>query len=129
MDMEDDKIKDIFKDFNPELSPDNQFLQRLERNIEIAEEIKRQNAAFHKNSRRAVVYAALAGFVTGALLMLLLPTATSIITVFNAGAGQTHNNILSALEHSLPLLFIAGASVLTAYNAYVILLSKMKHRS
>ena len=32
--MEDDKIKDLFRNFAPEISPDNQFLAQLRRNMD-----------------------------------------------------------------------------------------------
>lgn len=71
--MEEDKLKDIFKDFNPDLSSDNDFMSRLERSMDAVEIVKRQNAEIHRRSKRAIAIAALAGFVAGVVMTILQP--------------------------------------------------------
>ena len=71
--MEEDKLKDIFKDFNPDLSSDSDFMSRLERSMKAVEIVKHQNAETHRRSKRAIVWAALAGFVAGIVMTILQP--------------------------------------------------------
>lgn len=71
--MEEDSIKKLFDGFNPELTSDTMFMSRLQRNMEAVELVKRNSAAVRRRNKTAVVVAALAGFVTGVLLTLLLP--------------------------------------------------------
>ncbi len=47
--MEEDKLKDIFKDFNPDLSSDSDFMSRLERSMKAVEIVK------HQKDRKSVV--------------------------------------------------------------------------
>ncbi len=39
--MEDEKIRELFSGFNPSLTPDEEFIDRLERNINAVESVKR----------------------------------------------------------------------------------------
>lgn len=80
--MEDDKLKELFKSYNPKLSPGARFMARLERNMEAVEEIKRQVVARRRCNSIAVVVASLVGFVTGVLLTLVYP----VVEAWIAGA-------------------------------------------
>lgn len=41
--MEDDKLKSLFNDFNPELSSDVMFMHRLQKSLNAAEIVKRHS--------------------------------------------------------------------------------------
>lgn len=71
--MEDDKIRDIFSKFEPPLSGDFQFMNRLEANIRSVELVKEHNAKLRVMNRKAVVIAAFVGFLCGILFSLALP--------------------------------------------------------
>lgn len=124
--MEDEKIKAIFRDFDPEISSDTQFLARLQRSMESVELVKQHNLAARKRYKTAMLIAAVAGFVVGAVFTIVLPYAV---------------NWLSTITFSLPTLGIKNfapdwqlvgwivtglLSVTTAINAYEIALTKLK---
>ena len=53
--QQDDNIKKLFEDFNPELSSRLDFMARLERNLDAVEIVKQHNSASHKAGRRIAV--------------------------------------------------------------------------
>ena len=71
--MTDDPIKKIFDSYTPELSPDADFMAALRRRLDTVEELRAELAAERRRSRRALVWATLAGMVAGAVLMACCP--------------------------------------------------------
>ncbi len=71
--MEDDKLKDIFRDFDPDLSSSLQFISKLQRNMEAVEIVRQYNAALRRRNKLAVAIAGLCGFAVGVTLTLLYP--------------------------------------------------------
>lgn len=71
--MENDPLKHIFSNFDPELTPGDHFTQRVADSLKAVEAVKSEMALQRRRNRKAVVIGALAGFVAGCLCMLLLP--------------------------------------------------------
>lgn len=71
--MEDDKLKQIFSDYDPHLSPDVIFMSRLEQNLRSVEFIKeRTNTAIRRN-KAAMLIACAVGFIAGTGFSLAFP--------------------------------------------------------
>ena len=77
--MDDDKIKQLFDSFNPQMPPADDFMAELERNMNSVEVIYEQTMALARRRRRAAVLAALVGVAVGVVLTLLLPAMVSIV--------------------------------------------------
>ncbi|MDE7388562.1 MAG: hypothetical protein K2M97_04845, partial [Muribaculaceae bacterium] len=77
--MEDDELKRIFSDFEPDMSPDFQFVSKLEQRLEAVEIVREQVAEVRSRSRKAVVIAAVVGFVVGFLSSLSLPYLSAAV--------------------------------------------------
>lgn len=122
--MEYDKIKDLFTDFNPELSSDAQFMSRLQRNMEMAELVKRQSAVFRKRNKTAVVVAALSGFVVGVLMTMIFSILGVWTSLVYLSLPFLALNPIALDFRLVGLILTAAASCFTVYNAYVITLSK-----
>ena len=122
--MEEEKIKDIFSNYDPELTSSPAFIERLEHNLDTVELIHTENAAVMKRNRVAVAVAACAGFLSGILFTLLLPYLMnmfqSLIATFS---GVTVLNINPAYTQALSWILIGAVSVFIAVNAYEITLS------
>ena len=71
--MEDDKLKELFGDFNPLLSDSTRFMERLNDRLDTVELIRRNNCLVKAANRRALVLAALAGIVVGVGMSWLVP--------------------------------------------------------
>ena len=122
--MEDDKLKEIFSNFEPGLSSDLSFMARLQHNLDAVEIIKRHNAAQRAQNRRAVAIAAIVGFVVGVLFSLSLPYLCAIMASITASLPS--ESVLKTIANHYSVLgcFIIGAtSVLMAKNTYDISLA------
>ena len=125
--MEDDKIKSLFSNFDPELSSDFQFMNTLRRSLNSVEIIKRHTAEVRARNRKAVAIAAFAGFIVGFLFSLSLPYLNDAISTWQLTLPQ--DSILNAFATNFPTiawLIIGGASVSVALNSYDLSLSLMK---
>ena len=71
--MDDDKLKDIFAGFNPEISDSADFMAGLNRHLELAELARQRLEAARRRSKRAVIIAAIAGFGGGVMSALCYP--------------------------------------------------------
>lgn len=122
--MEEEKIKELFREYDPKLSSSMAFIERLERNLNAVEMIHRKNNAVMKRNKRAVVMAACAGFISGIIFTLFLPYLTDII---NSGMGAIadlfgHNDF-SGYPYTLSWIIVGAVSVFVAVNTYDIALS------
>ncbi|MBD5262119.1 MAG: hypothetical protein HDS38_08330 [Bacteroides sp.] len=128
--MEEERIKDLFKDYAPDLSSSMDFMQRLERNLDAVELIHRENAAVMKRNRLAVAIASCAGFLTGVIFTLLFPYINSLIQSLSESI-QASCNIPYSLNgmQLIAWLAVGAASVFVALNTYSLtnLLLSNKH--
>ena len=82
--MEDDKLKELFSEYNPQMVSDSSFMRRLDRNLEAVEMVKARNEALRRRNRVAVMIAAACGCLSGILLSVLcsfIPQWLTNITV------------------------------------------------
>jgi tetrahydromethanopterin S-methyltransferase subunit F len=89
MNKEDDEIKKIFAGFEPDISPDNAFMNRLLRNMEMVEDVKRQNLVLRKNNKIAMAVASLVGFVVGIVFTLVSPYVTETLSMIQVAMSLT----------------------------------------
>ena len=118
--MEEDRLKDLFEDYNPELSSKLNFIERLENNLNAVELIHKENARVMKRNRLAVIVASVAGFVSGFALSMLLPYIEGLLTIFinKLSASLPHTEFLSNYSPACTWLIIGATSVFIAINTY-----------
>lgn len=117
--MEEDKIKEIFSGYNPEISSSIDFMERLERNLQAVELIHQENEAAIRRNRLAVTIASFSGFVTGVICTLLFPYINAIISSLTYSIASTFQ--LVDFDYGINViswLLIGGVSVLVALNTY-----------
>lgn len=125
--MEDDKFKFLFSDFEPELSSDSQFMNKLQQNLNSVEIIKQHTAEVRARCKKAVVIAAFVGFIVGFLFSLSLPYLSEVVS--NWQLTLPSESVMSTLANNfttIAWLVIGGTSVLAALNSYEISLSLLK---
>lgn len=71
--MQDNELKDLFHNFEPKLPPDRDFMDRLQQKLDAVEFIRQHNAVLKRRQKKAVILAALAGFLVGCAFSLCLP--------------------------------------------------------
>ncbi len=116
--MEEDKIKDLFRGYNPELSSDSIFMSRLLRNMKGVELLKQQTAAARCRNKTAVLVASISGFIVGILLTLLIPHLFTWITTIKISLPYIS---ISPIEIDMQILswpLAAIAATLISYNTY-----------
>ncbi|MDE7402476.1 MAG: hypothetical protein K2M87_03590 [Muribaculaceae bacterium] len=125
--MEENKLKSLFSDFNPELSSDFRFMNNLRRNLESVEIIKLHSAELRARHKKALILAAIVGFVVGFLFSLSLPYLNHAVS--NWQLYIPSDSILNTLANNyliIAWLVIGGTSVTAAINTYELSLSLFK---
>jgi hypothetical protein len=134
--MDDNKLKEIFTDFSPEIPSSTLFMERLQHNLESVEiikrhnteaieTVKRQNKALKKRNKKAAAISAAAGFITGIILTNLLPLLTAGITALTGSIAAISSNLphlpgLTNIYSIITWIIIAAVSITTAINTYEI---------
>lgn len=125
--MEDDKLKFLFTNFEPELSSDFKFMNKLERNLNSVEIIKRHTAEVRSRNKKAVAIAAFAGFIVGFVFSLFLPYLSNAASDWQSTLpGGYIMNLFADSFTIIAWAVIAGTSVLAAINTYEVSLSLLK---
>ncbi len=104
--MEDNDLKKLFSDFDPELPSDFNFMSKLQH-------------------RMAVLIAAMAGFVMGVVLTLLYPVAAEWLQTFNFRQSAAYLPIGITAYNCIAWALMATLSGVTALNVYEIALAKL----
>lgn len=78
--MQEDTLKDIFKNYEPELSSRMDFMNRLERNLDAVELIHKENAKAMKRNKLAVTVASATGLITGIVFSILMPYLNKLMS-------------------------------------------------
>lgn len=127
--MDDEKIKDLFVGFNPELSDSDVFMARVTRGLDAVEIVRERHAVMQHRQRRALGVATLIGVFVGIGLTMLymlvadnvaaiqLPDATFIVRTF--GLAMDPYDLSVDLRIPVLMIFAVVASI-TAVNAYTI---------
>lgn len=125
--MEDDKLKSLFANFEPELSSDFRFMNKLQRNLNSVEMIKQHNAEVRARSKKAVAIAAVVGFIVGFMFSLSLPYLNHAVSNWQLTLpSESMLNTFANNFTSIAWLVIGGTSVIAALNSYEISLSLLK---
>lgn len=123
--MEDDKLKDIFMEFNPELSSSFQFMTKLKKNMEAMEIVRQYNAAQKKRNRWAVAIAGVSGFAMGVIMTMMFPFIAEWIASMKVTLPFFNANSLTIDFSYFGWIIVAASSVLTALSAYEIALARL----
>lgn len=123
--MEDEKIKEIFENFTPDLSSDLLFIEKLQRNLEAVELIKQHSECLRRRNKIAVWVSAFCGFVAGLLFMSLIPVMDDWMATICFRLPYFSGDFGAEVLHFITWAVAAIVCSITAYNAYIITLSKV----
>lgn len=124
--MDDDKIKDLFNDYKPELTSSFHFMSNLQKNLDAVEIVKSQNLALKKRNRRAIAIAATTGFVMGVIFMLAFQFFGDPGIFFSLVFPFLPTHFTSINLQIISWIVMGGASIITAFNAYEIAMAKLR---
>ena len=125
--MEDKSIRELFNNFDPELSNDFQFMSRLKNNMDSVELVKKHNLELQRKNRKAVIIAASVGFLFGLLFSMFLPAIGEAVKGMQAGLHPgSFVSLLAANYLPIALTIIAGASVFISLNTFDLAIALMR---
>ena len=107
--MNEDKfLKDLLSDYHPQLSDDNAFMQRLQRQMELIEEVKAyQRAESRKNKLMSLKLLAV-GVVLGCIVTL---ASFTLPTIFDRYINGTESEFILTLLHNVQYIGLAIGTV------------------
>ncbi|MGP1525316.1 MAG: PTS cellobiose transporter subunit IIC [Prevotella multiformis] len=110
--MNEDKfLKDLLADYHPRLSDDRQFMGRLQRQMELVEEVKAYQRAETRKNRRLSVWMLAVGIVVGCMVTLASFTLPAIMETYVNG---TESELILVLLHNVRYIGLAiGAAFVT----------------
>ena len=126
--MENDKIIKLFEDYNPDLSSDHLFINRLKRNLDSVEMIKKHNSEQKAIYKKAVAIAGVAGFITGFLFSLYIPVLIGALQKINLSINVDSSFLTDNNYIVLSWMLVGAATLFISFNAYELSLSLMKSR-
>lgn len=123
--MNEDKfLKDLLSDYHPQLSDDNAFMQRLQRQMELIEEVKAyQRAESRKNKLMSLKLLAV-GVVLGCIVTL---ASFTLPTIFDRYINGTESQFILTLLHNIQYIGLAiGAGFITLSLLFSSKLAELK---
>ena len=115
--MEDDKLKNIFSEYNPDLQSDDMFMERLHRNLKAIESVRQNTRELRRHNRLAVVAAAITGFVAGVILTVSFPYISAYIDRLSM-PGSAYALLRPEFIQVFAYAIIGLAATALSYTAY-----------
>ena len=110
--MNEDKfLKDLLSDYHPQLSDDKTFMQRLQRQLELIEEVKTYQRAERRKNKLMSLKLLAVGIVLGCIVTL---ASFTLPTIFDRYINGTESEFILTLLHNVQYIGLAiGAAFVT----------------
>ena len=110
--MNEDKfLKDLLSDYHPQLSDDNAFMQKLQRQLELIEEVKTYQRAERRKNKLMSLKLLAVGIVLGCIVTL---ASFTLPTIFDRYINGTESEFILTLLHNVQYIGLAiGAGFVT----------------
>ena len=110
--MNEDKfLKDLLSDYHPQLLDDNAFMQRLQRQMELIEEVKAYQRAESRKNKLISLKLLVVGVVLGCIVTL---ASFTLPTIFDRYINGTESEFILTLLHNVQYIGLAiGAAFVT----------------
>ena len=103
--MNEDKfLKDLLADYHPQLSDDNAFMQRLQRQMELIEEVKAYQRAESRRNKLTSLKLLAVGIVLGCVVTL---ASFTLPTIFDRYINGTQSEFILTLLHNVQYIGLA----------------------
>ena len=110
--MNEDKfLKDLLADYHPQLSDDRTFMERLQRQMELIEEVKAYQRAESRKNKLTSLKLLAVGVVLGCIVTL---ASFTLPTIFDRYINGTESEFILTLLHNVQYIGLAvGAAFVT----------------
>lgn len=108
---EDKLLKDLLADYHPQMSDDKTFMQRLQRQMELIEEVKAYQRAESQKNKLMSLKLLVVGVVLGCIVTL---ASFTLPTIFDRYINGTESEFILTLLHNIQYIGLAiGAGFVT----------------
>ena len=123
--MNEDKfLKDLLANYHPQLSDDNAFMQRLQRQMELIEEVKAYQRAESRKNKLMSLKLLVVGVVLGCIVTL---ASFTLPTIFDRYINGTESEFILTLLHNIQYIGLAiGAGFITLSLLFSSKLAELK---
>ena len=123
--MNEDKfLKDLLSDYHPQLLDDNAFMQRLQRQMELIEEVKAYQRAESRKNKLMSLKLLVVGVVLGCIVTL---ASFTLPTIFDRYINGTESEFILTLLHNIQYIGLAiGAGFITLSLLFSSKLAELK---
>ena len=123
--MNEDKfLKDLLSDYHPQLSDDKTFMQRLQRQMELIEEVKAYQRAESRKNKLTSLKLLVVGVVLGCVVTL---ASFTLPTIFDRYINGTESEFILTLLHNVQYIGLAiGAAFITLSLLFSSKLAELK---
>ena len=110
--MNEDKfLKDLLADYHPQLSDDRTFMERLQRQLELIEEVKAYQRVESRKNKLMSLKLLVIGVVLGCIVTL---ASFTLPTIFDRYINGTESEFILTLLHNVQYIGLAiGAAFVT----------------
>ena len=103
--MNEDKfLKDLLVDYHPQLSDDRTFMERLQRQMELIEEVKAYQRAESRKNKLMSLKLLVVGVVLGCIVTL---ASFTLPTIFDRYINGTESEFILTLLHNIQYIGLA----------------------
>ena len=103
--MNEDKfLKDLLSDYHPQLSDDRTFMERLQRQMELIEEVKAYQRAESRKNKLMSLKLLVVGVVLGCIVTL---ASFTLPTIFDRYINGTESEFILTLLHNIQYIGLA----------------------
>ena len=123
--MNEDKfLKDLLSDYHPQLSDDRTFMERLQRQMELIEEVKAYQRAESRKNKLMSLKLLVVGVVLGCIVTL---ASFTLPTIFDRYINGTESEFILTLLHNVQYIGLAiGAGFITLSLLFSSKLAELK---
>ena len=123
--MNEDKfLKDLLVDYHPQLSDDRTFMERLQRQMELIEEVKAYQRAESRKNKLMSLKLLVVGVVLGCIVTL---ASFTLPTIFDRYINGTESEFILTLLHNIQYIGLAiGAGFITLSLLFSSKLAELK---
>ena len=123
--MNEDKfLKDLLADYHPQLSDDRTFMERLQRQLELIEEVKAYQRAERRKNKLMSLKLLVVGVVLGCIVTL---ASFTLPTIFDRYINGTESEFILTLLHNIQYIGLAiGAGFITLSLLFSSKLAELK---
>ena len=123
--MNEDKfLKDLLADYHPQLSDDRTFMERLQRQLELIEEVKAYQRVESRKNKLMSLKLLVIGVVLGCIVTL---ASFTLPTIFDRYINGTKSEFILTLLHNVQYIGLAiGAAFITLSLLFSTKLAELK---